>query len=350
MSPKIFNFGAGPATLPLAILEAVQAELLDWQGSGLSILEVGHRTRPFMALMEEAEALFRELLNIPVNYRVLFLGSPARLQFSMIPMNLLAKDEEPAYLCSGTWSSLAYEEAKKVARAYAISRDFKRQDLHDKTTYVYYTPNETIEGIQLGLPDVGQHCLVADMTSCLLSEPIDVAQYGLIFAGAQKNIGPAGLTFVILREDILKHVNPAIPTLLDYRVHINARSLYATPPTFQCYFALKMFQWIKAQGGLQALQVLNAEKSKRLYDYIDSSSFYHCAVQPHERSKMNVCFSLVDRVREEEFLLKAEQQGLYALRGHRLVGGVRASLYNAMPMEGVVALIHYMDAFAAGKL
>ena len=350
MSPKIFNFGAGPATLPAAILEEVQAELLDWQGSGLSILEVGHRTAPFIALMEEAEALLRELLHIPTQYKVLFLGSPARLQFSMIPMNLLAGQDTAAYLCSGTWSSFAFEEAKKVARAYPIARDFKPDELRDKTTYVYYTPNETIEGIQLGLSDVGQRYLVADMTSCLLSEPIDVADYGLIFAGAQKNIGPAGLTFVILREDILKCANRAIPTLLDYRVHIKARSLYATPPTFQCYFALKMFQWIKAQGGLEALQLINTEKAKRLYDYLDASSFYHCAVASHERSKMNVCFSLADRTREEEFLMQAEKQGLYALKGHRLVGGVRASLYNAMPMDGVVALINYMEAFATGSL
>lgn len=335
--------------LPVSILEEIQAEFLDWQQHGLSILEVGHRTTDFMTLMAQAEALLRELLSIPSHYHVLFLGSPARLHFAMVPLNLLLKHEQAAYVCSGTWSSQAYEEAKKMARVYALSPDFKPHEILDNTAYVYYTPNETIEGIQWpGVPDVQGRCLVADMTSCLLSEPINVADYGLIFAGAQKNIGPAGLTLVIVREDVLKQVDSSVPSFLDYRTHIAAHSLYATPPTFQCYFALKMFEWIKQQGGLKAMQALNAEKSKRLYTYLDQSSFYDGSVKPGERSKMNVCFSLRDPSREKDFLVQAERHGLYALKGHRLAGGIRASLYNAMPLEGVTALIEFMDTFAKG--
>ncbi len=358
MKTRPYNFGAGPATLPESVLLEAQAELLNWQGSGMSVLEAGHRTPEFMTLMQDAVADLRELMAIPENYHVLFLGGAARTQFAMVPMNLVAPGQKAGYLVSGVWSSMAFDEGKKLKSAYCIASSrqtgFTRTpdpvewQLLDNTACVYYTPNETINGVRFAdTPDVGRLPLVADMTSCLLSEPVDIDKFGLIFAGAQKNIAPAGLTVVIIRDDLLKIKTDApIPTMLDYRTHVAEHSLYATPPVFNCYMAAKMFKWIKAQGGVQTLYERNCEKAARLYQYIDSSSFYHCAIEPHSRSLMNVCFSLEKPGLEEDFLTQARLRGLYALKGHRLVGGMRASLYNAMPMAGVDALIAFMQEFA----
>ncbi len=354
-----YNFGAGPAMLPESILREAQAELLDWHGLDMSILEVGHRTAQFTQLMADAEADLRELLLIPDDYHVLFLTGAARTQFAMVPMNLLHPPQQGGYLVSGVWSALAYQEAARLSSAYCVASSassdfyelpvFDASALRDETSYVYYTPNETINGIRFPTqPEVFDRPLVADMTSCLLSEPLRVTDFGLIFAGSQKNIAPAGLTIVIVRADLLE-VPPAscLPTMFDYRTHVAERSLYATPATFQCYFAAKMFQWIKTQGGVDALYQLNCQKSAKLYAYIDSSSCYHAPVTPSARSLMNVCFTLSDQRREGEFLRRAHDCRLYALQGHRLVGGFRASLYNAMPLSGVDALIAFMQDFAA---
>ena len=309
-------------------------------------------------LIVEDEADLRELISIPTHYHVLFLGGAARTQFSMVPMNLLVHGQKAGYLISGIWSSLAYEEACKLKQAYCVAStqqtDFKRVPdeslwkLQKNTTYVYYTPNETINGVRFSeTPNVGDLPLIADMTSCLLSEPINVADFGLIFAGAQKNISIAGLTIVIIRADLLeKSTDSAIPTMMDYRIHVANKSLYATPPMFNCYVAQKMLTWVKAQGGIDALYQINCQKAAKLYQYIDASSFYQSTVDVKARSIVNVCFSMIRQDLENEFLIGANQRGLYALQGHRTVGGLRASLYNAMPMAGVDALITYMHDFS----
>jgi len=342
--------------LPESILLDVQAELLNWQGLGLSVLEIGHRTEEFKSLMAQAEADLRELITIPDDYHVLFLSGAARTQFAMVPMNLLSAGEQAGYLISGIWSSIAYDEACKIKQAYCVASSeaggFTKTptdwQLSKKTSYLYYTANETINGTRFShVPKVENTPLVVDMTSCLLSEPVNVSDFGLIFAGAQKNIANAGLTIVIIRDDLLKKIpGQAIPSMLDYRLHAAHQSLYSTPPVFNCYLAAKMFQWIKAQGGVALLYQNNCQKAGRLYQYIDTSTFYHCAIDESARSIMNVCFSLVNKELEEAFVLRASQRGLYALKGHRAVGGIRASLYNAMPIAGVDALIDFMQDFS----
>lgn len=353
-----YNFSAGPAMLPLSILEEAQAELLDWQGLGCSVMEIGHRTQAFQDLLSEAEVLLRELLAIPSHYHVLFLGGAARTHFSMIPMNFIAKNAEAGYLVSGIWSSLAYQEAARLSNAYCAAGNaqvnsltaptFSPNSIRPGTSYLYFTPNETVNGVRFAeIPKTVGVPLIADMTSCLLSEPIDVSDYALIFAGAQKNIAPAGLTVVILHPSLLANTPvTSLPTMMDYRTHVRESSLYATPPVFQCYMAHKMFRWIKASGGVSALYRINTQKAKALYDYIDASSAYHCAVEKTSRSLTNVCFSIVQEGLEQSFLAEAERSGLLALKGHRTVGGLRASLYNAMPMSGVLALIEFMQQFA----
>ncbi|GGI77865.1 phosphoserine aminotransferase [Legionella impletisoli] len=342
--------------LPDAILKEVQRELLNWQGTGKSVMETGHRTEAIKSLMNEAQDDLRALLKIPSEYHVLFIPAPARMQFSMIPMNLLQNNRVGAYWVSGIWSELAFNEAKKIADACCVgsskANEFtKVPELHlsaapDNTAYVYFTPNETINGVKVPVPMVNMP-LIADMTSCLLTEPINVRDYGLIFAGAQKNISIPGLTVVILHNDILaNHHNKPLPTMMDYQTHIAHKSLYATPPVFNCYIAHKMFQWIKTQGGVDALFMMNQLKARRLYEFIDESSFYHGSVDEKARSIVNVCFKLINKELEDNFAKQAEQQGLLALKGHRTVGGLRASLYNAMPMEGVEALIQFMHRYA----
>lgn len=355
---RAYNFGAGPAMLPESVLLEAQAELLDWRGLGMSVLEIGHRTPEFMALMEEAQALLRELLAIPKDYHVLFLGGSARMQFAMVPMNLLSHQQEAGYLISGIWSAMAYDECRRLKHAYCVASTeaggYKQSpgplswQLQDNTGYVYYTSNETINGVRFEeQPQFGDIPVVADMTSSLLSETLNIADYGLIFAGSQKNIAPAGLTIVIVRADLLKKPTEyPIPTMLDYRTHVANNSLYATPPTFNCYMALQMFKWIKAQGGVAALQQLNKQKAAKLYDYIDASPLYECLVDKKSRSIMNVCFTIVRSELEPIFVTRAAQVGLLALKGHKTVGGLRASLYNAMPMAGVDALLDFMQDFA----
>lgn len=358
MKARIYNFGAGPAMLPEPVLKEAQAELLNWHHLGMSVLEVGHRTDQFISLLEQAEQSLRELLVIPQNYDVLFLGGAARTQFAMIPMNFLHPDDKAGYLVTGIWSQMALEEAEQLKNAYCIASEKQNNytsvpaanswKSKEGTSYIYYTPNETVNGVRFPyVPKTGTIPLIADMTSCLLSEPLDISQYGLIFAGAQKNIANAGLTVVIVRKDLLGRLpDPVIPTMLNYKIQAEYRSLYATPPVFNCYLALKMFEWVKNQGGVDALFQQNCSKAAALYDYLDGSDFYTTKVTPEARSLVNVCFSLKNPILESKFIAEAEQRGLCALKGHRYVGGLRASLYNAMPMAGVNALIDFMSDFA----
>ncbi|HRD68581.1 MAG TPA: 3-phosphoserine/phosphohydroxythreonine transaminase [Legionella sp.] len=358
MMTRIYNFGAGPAMLPEAILKSAQEELLEWNNLGMSVLEIGHRTNEFSNLLEKAEQSLRNLLEIPKNYKVLFLGGAARTQFAMIPMNLLRAKEQAAYLVTGIWSQMALEEAQLLKHAYAASDEEKSGyksiptqnswKLKEKTSYLYYTPNETVNGVRFPyVPESNGIPLIADMTSCLLSEPFDIKQFGLIFAGAQKNIANAGLTIVIIREDLINILpDPMVPTMLNYKIQTEHNSLYATPPVFNCYIAAKMFDWIKEQGGVESLYKQNCLKAEKLYNYLDSTEFYTTSVQKEARSIMNICFALKEPKLESKFLQSAEEKGLSALKGHRMVGGLRASIYNAMPMAGVNALIDFMKLFA----
>lgn len=359
-----YNFGAGPAMLPEPILKDAQRDLLDWQQTGMSILEVGHRTAPFRELLDQAEIKLRRLLKIPDNYHVLFLSGPARMLFSMIPMNFLAAGESADYLVTGIWSAMALQEAQKLKQARCVASGEKNGfttvseqsswQLNSQASYFYYTPNETVNGIYCPKPDfldknssAASMPLIADMTSCLLAEPIIVEDYDLIFTGAQKNIANAGLTLVIIRDEFVKtiqHTN--LPTIFDFRTHIEHHSLYTTPPTFNCYLAAKMFSWIEERGGVEALYEINQRKAATLYQCIDESSFYTCAIDKPYRSIFNICFSVPNPKLEKLFIEEATKRKLYALQGHRLVGGLRASLYNSMPMDGVLSLTDFMRDFA----
>ncbi|MGL5742631.1 MAG: 3-phosphoserine/phosphohydroxythreonine transaminase [Legionella sp.] len=358
MTKLVYNFGAGPSMLPEAVLKEAQEELLDWNNLGISVLELGHRTPEFSALLKRAEQTLRELLAIPQNYHVLFLGGAARTQFSMIPMNFLYPEEQAGYLDSGIWSHMAFLEAHHLKKAYCVASeenngyktipDQKNWEIKENTTYFYYTPNETVNGIRVPyVPKIPGVTLIADMTSSLLTEPIDVTKFGLIFAGAQKNIANAGLTLVIVRDDLLTRIpNPQVPTMLNYKIQAEHHSLYATAPVFNCYLADKVFSWIKAQGGVDAMYRLSCKKAEKLYHYLDGTDFYTTNINKKFRSLVNVCFLLRNEQLEDEFLRLAQLRGLYALKGHRAVGGIRASLYNSMPMAGVDALIEFMTEFA----
>lgn len=354
-----YNFGAGPAMLPEPVLLEAQQALLNWKNTGMSVLEINHRHPVFLELLSETEHLLRSLLSIPEDYHVLFLTQPARMQFSMIPMNFIHPAVQAGYIISGTWSDEAYKEASRLSNAYCVATnqassftvlpELNPRDIRDGTAYLYYTPNETVDGLRL--PHVPfrekRIPLIADMTSCLLSEPLSISDYGLIFAGIQKNIGPSGMTIVIVHDHLLKTISQTLPAMLDYRVHAKAHSLAATPAVFQCYLSYLMFQWVEAQGGISALYEKNRQKAELLYRYIDSSDFYHCYVKGEGRSLMNVCFYLNEKDKEDLFVREAELRKLYALQGHRRKGGLRVSLYNPMPIEGVYALIDFMKAFEA---
>jgi len=355
---RIFNFSAGPAALPEAVLKQASDELLDWHGSGQSVMEMSHRGKEYMAIHAQAEADLRELMNIPANYKVLFLQGGATLQFEMIPMNLLAGKASADYVHTGEWAKKAIKAAKAFGKVniVASSEDGKftyapaQKDwkLDKDAAYVHYTANETIGGVEFHwTPDTGDVPLVSDMSSNILSKPIDVSKYGLIYAGAQKNIGPAGLTIVIIRDDLIGKGVPAPQTMLDYKTHADADSMYNTPPTYGIYIAGLVFQGIKQQGGLAAIEKHNIEKAKMLYDCLDASSFYANPVRKEDRSRMNVAFTLKDAALDEEFLKGAKARGMVQLKGHRSVGGMRASIYNAMPLAGVAALVAYMKEFEA---
>ncbi|GIX21272.1 MAG: phosphoserine aminotransferase [Gammaproteobacteria bacterium] len=354
--PRVFNFSPGPAMLPEAVLRQAQEELLDWQGCGCSVMELSHRGKAFMKIAEEAEADLRELLGIPDAYRVLFLQGGAQAQFAVIPLNLLRGKPSADYINTGSWSTKAIAEAKRYCKVNvaASSADSGFNTIPPRDTwqldpdaaYVHYTPNETIGGVEFHwIPEVGDVPLVADMSSTILSRPIDVSRFGLIYAGAQKNIGPAGLTVVIVREDLIGQADPRCPSVFDYRAQADNGSMVNTPPTFAWYMAGLVFKWIKAEGGLAAMAERNRRKAEKLYAAIDGSSFYHNPVDPACRSWMNIPFTLADAKLDARFLEEAEAAGLTNLKGHRSVGGMRASLYNAMPEAGVDALIDFMADF-----
>jgi phosphoserine aminotransferase len=354
---RVYNFAAGPAMLPLPVLEQARAELADWQGSGMSVMEVSHRSKAFTAVAAEAEADLRALLAIPAHYQVLFLQGGATLQFSAIPMNLAPEGATVDYVHTGAWSKKALTDAARYARVH-VAADAKdsgyfavppesgwRPD--PAAAYLHYTPNETIGGVEFPfVPDTGRVPLVADMSSTILSRPIDVGRFGLIYAGAQKNIGPSGLTVVIVRDDLLGRARPGTPAVLDYRAQAAEGSMLNTPPTFAWYLAGLVFKWLKAGGGLAAIAAQNRAKMQALYGYIDGSGFYSNPVAPACRSWMNVPFRLAKPELEQTFAAEAARAGLTNLEGHRSVGGMRASIYNAMPLAGVEALIGFMRDFA----
>ncbi len=358
---RVFNFSAGPAVLPEAVLQRAREELLDWHGSGMSVMEMSHRGKEFIAIAEKAEADLRELLGIPANYKVLFLQGGATAQFAMVPLNLLRGKKSADYINTGEWSKKAIKEAKKFGgvNVAASSEATHFTTVPPQATwksdpdaaYVHYTPNETIGGLEFSfVPDTGGVPLVADMSSTILSRPLDVTRYGLIYAGAQKNIGPAGLTIVIVREDLLGGAVAGTPSVLDYKVHADNGSMYNTPPTYAWYTAGLVFEWLKANGGLKAMAAINERKAQRLYAQIDASGgFYKNPVEPQSRSWMNVSFTLKDAALDEEFLKGAKAASLVQLKGHRSVGGMRASIYNAMPEAGIDALIVYMQDFMKRK-
>ncbi|MCU0950774.1 MAG: 3-phosphoserine/phosphohydroxythreonine transaminase [Burkholderiaceae bacterium] len=356
-SHRIFNFASGPAVLPEAVLRQAQDELLDWGGRGFSVLESSHRAAPFVAVIEETEALLRELLAVPRRYRVLFMQGGGHQQFAMVPINLLRAKFHADYLLTGHWSLAAAEEARRfcnvqVAADTAAAGAVRVPAQHELTldpqaAYAYYCPNETIHGVEFDyVPATGGVPLVADASSSFLSRPIDVAAHGLIYACAQKNFGPAGLTAVIVRDDLVGHTANRWPTMLDYKTYADARSLWNTPATFAVYIAHLVLKWLKAQGGVAAIEQVNIAKSGLLYDTIDGSGgFYVNRVHRPHRSRMNVPFSLRDERLNDAFLAEAESAGLTQLKGHRSVGGMRASIYNAMPLAGVQALTAFMREF-----
>lgn len=355
---RVFNFSAGPAALPESVLRQAADEMLDWKGSGMSVMEMSHRGKEYMSIHAQAEADLRELLAIPANYKVLFLQGGAIGQNAIVPMNMLRGKTSADYINTGEWAKKSIKEAKNYCKvnvaATAEATGFtsvppqSTWKLDPDAAYVHICSNETIGGVEYHfVPDTGAVPLIADMSSNILSRPIDVSKYGLIYAGAQKNIGPAGLTIVIVREDLLGHALPITPSAFDYKQQADNDSMLNTPPTYAIYIAGLVFQWLKAQGGLKAMEVHNRTKAALLYDYLDSSSFYSNNIAKDDRSLMNVPFKLKNESLDEAFLKGAQARKLMQLKGHRSVGGMRASIYNAMPVEGVKALVDYMKEFAA---
>jgi phosphoserine aminotransferase len=353
---RIFNFSAGPAVLPEPVLAQAAQEMLDWHGSGMSVMEMSHRGDEFVSIHANAEADLRELLDIPKNYKVLFLQGGAAAMFAMIPLNILRGKTSADYVSTGQWSKKAIADAKKYCKvnvaASSESANFtfvpKQAEwkLDSNAAYVHITTNETIGGVEFHwTPDTGDVPLVADASSHILSRPMDVSRYGIIYAGAQKNIGPAGLTILIVRDDLLGHALPQTPTVFDFKVQAEADSMYNTPPTYGIYMAGLVFQWLKGLGGLKKMEEINIAKSKLLYDYLDQTEFYGSPVAKDDRSRMNIPFTLKSEALDKDFLKEAEARGLVQLKGHRSVGGMRASIYNAMPMEGVQALVGFLREF-----
>ena len=353
---RIFNFSAGPAALPLAVLEQARDELVNWRGCGMSVMEMSHRGKEYMSIQAEAEADLRELMGIPANYKVLFLQGGASTQFAMVPMNLYRGKASADYLNTGEWSKKAIKEAQKYGKVNVVASSEDKNftyapaqsvwKLDPNAAYVHYTPNETIGGVEIfWTPETGDVPLVADMSSNILSRSIDVSKFGLIYAGAQKNIGPAGVTIVIVREDLLGQLVPGTPTMFDYKVAADNDSMYNTPPTYGIYIAGLVFKWLKKNGGIPAMEKVNRAKAKLLYDFLDQSNFFQSPVAVENRSLMNIPFTLKNEAFDEEFLKAAKARQMVQLKGHRSVGGMRASIYNAMPIEGVQALVDLMKDF-----
>jgi phosphoserine aminotransferase len=353
---RVFNFSAGPAVLPEPVLQQAAAEMLDWHGSGMSVMEMSHRGKEFIAIHAQAEADLRELLGIPASYKVLFLQGGAAAQFAMIPLNLLRGKTGADYVNTGQWSKKAIGEAKKYCKVnvaassedanYSYAPKQSAWKLDPNAAYVHITSNETIGGVEFHwTPDTGEVPLVTDASSHILSRPMDVSRYGLIYAGAQKNIGPAGLAIVIVRDDLIGQADPRTPGVFDYKIQADNDSMYNTPPTYGIYMAGMVFQWLKKLGGLNKMEELNIAKAQLVYDYLDQTEFYHTPVAKDDRSRMNIPFTLRNAALDDEFLKQAKSRNLMQLKGHRSVGGMRASIYNAMPKEGVEALVQFMKEF-----
>ena len=358
---RIYNFSAGPSMLPLDVIQSAADNLTNYAGSGQSVMEMSHRSKEFETIINDAERNLREILNVPENYKVLFIQGGATLQFSMVALNLLRKSKKADYIVTGAWAKKAAEEAVKFGDVkitasseqskFAYIPEVKKEDFRQDADYVHITLNNTIYGTHYPyIPDTGDIPLVCDMSSCILSEEIDVSKYGLIYAGAQKNIGPAGVTIAIIREDLLGFAPDNVPTYLDYKIHADNDSMYNTPPCFAIYIAGEVFKKIKNEGGVAAIEKANMEKAKKLYDYIDESKLYHCPVAKKDRSLMNVVFVTGDTELDKKFTSESKAEGLHNLGGHRSIGGMRASIYNAMPMEGVEELIAFMQKFEARQV
>ena len=358
---RVYNFSAGPAMLPEEVLKEAAEEMTDYRGTGMSVMEMSHRSQAFASILNEAETDIRELMHIPENYKVLFLQGGASLQFAMIPMNLM-KNKVADYIVTGQWAKKAYQEAQKYGRVNKIASsedktfsyipDCSDLSVSPDADYVYICENNTIYGTKFReLPDTKGKPLVADVSSCFLSEPVDVTKYGLIYGGVQKNIGPAGVVIVIIREDLItEDVLPGTPTMMQYKTHADAGSLYNTPPAYGIYICGKVFKWLKKQGGLEAIKKKNEKKAKLLYDYLDESCLFKGTVEKKDRSLMNVPFVTGNEELDAKFVKEAKEAGLENLKGHRSVGGMRASIYNAMPYEGVQALVDFMKKFEKENL
>jgi phosphoserine aminotransferase len=351
-----FNFSAGPAMLPQEVLEKAQAEMLDWQGSGMSVMEMSHRGKEYMSIAADAEANLREIMEIPDNYKVLFLQGGASSQFAAIPLNLLGDKDSADYVNTGAWSKKAIAEANRYCsvNVVASSEDtsfttvppFESWDINPNAAYLHYTPNETIGGLEFSfIPEAGDVPLIADMSSSILSRPIDVSKFGMIYAGAQKNIGPAGLTIVIVRDDLIGQAKDICPAMMNYEIHANGDSMYNTPATYSWYLAGEVFKWIKDKGGVAGIGEINKRKAEKLYAAIDASDFYKNPVEIQSRSWMNIPFTLANSELDGQFLEEASAHNLVTLKGHRSVGGMRASIYNAMPEAGIDSLIEVMQDF-----
>ncbi len=353
---RVFNFSAGPAVLPEEVLETAKEDMMDYRGCGMSVMEMSHRGKVYDNIIKEAEQDLRDLIGIPDNYKVLFLQGGASTQFAMIPMNLF-RNKKAAYIVTGQWAKKALAEAKKYGDAVAVASsadktfsylpDCSDLDIPEDADYVYICENNTIYGTEYKeLPDTKGHILISDASSCFLSRPIDIEKYGIIYAGAQKNVGPAGVTIVIIREDLIRDDLPEwVPTMLRYKTHADAGSLYNTPPAYNIYVCGLVFKWLKKNGGLEAMAKKNEEKAKILYDFLDQSKMFHGTVVEKDRSLMNVPFVTGSDELDAEFVKAAAAEGLVSLKGHRSVGGMRASIYNAMPKEGVEKLVAFMKKF-----
>lgn len=358
---RVYNFSAGPAVLPESVLKSAAEEMLDYKGTGMSVMEMSHRSKAFEEIIQTAEADLRELMQIPDNYKVLFLQGGASQQFAMIPMNLM-KNGVADYIVTGQWAKKAYQEAAKYGKVNKIASsedktfsyipDCSDLPVSEDADYVYICENNTIYGTKFKeLPNTKGKTLVADVSSCFLSEPVDVSKYGIIYGGVQKNIGPAGVVIVIIREDLItEDVLPGTPTMLTYKTHADAKSLYNTPPAYGIYMCGKVFKWIKEMGGLEAMKEKNERKAKILYDFLDQSKLFKGTVEKKDRSLMNVPFVTGDAELDAKFVKEAKAAGLENLKGHRSVGGMRASIYNAMPEEGVQALVDFMKKFEEENL
>ncbi|MCG3721907.1 3-phosphoserine/phosphohydroxythreonine transaminase [Vibrio cincinnatiensis] len=354
----VFNFSAGPAALPKAVMAKAQAEFVNWNGLGVSVMEISHRSKPFIQVAQQAEQDLRDLLAIPDNYKVLFCQGGARAQFAAVPMNLLGQAKSATYIDAGYWAASAVKEAKKYCNVDVFDAKVEKDGkvavlpasewkIDPDAAFVHFCPNETIDGIEINDLPITDKPIVADMSSTILSREIDISKYGVIYAGAQKNIGPAGICIAIVRDDLLDFASQALPSTLNYKILAEKESMFNTPPTFAWYLSGLVFQWLKEQGGVKAIEKVNRAKAALLYDYIDSSDFYRNSIHPDNRSLMNVPFQLAKPELDGTFLELAEARGLLSLKGHRVVGGMRASIYNAISLEAVQALVDFMKEFEA---